>query len=159
MAGWITKQGGAWKRLLRVLHAGEWIAPVHLSARRGLDGRHRGEISFNLMVEYPPKELDLAYAALAHRVRRRMLQQLRTAPARITDLARPFDLSFEAVSKHARVLETAGFAHRTVFGREHVFTLDPTPLIAAHSWIDGYQSYWEGRLDALEAHLSDGRPT
>jgi len=111
------------------------------------------------MVEYPPERLDGVYAALAHPVRRTLLEHLRLREARVTELAVPFAISLEAVSKHIRVLESAGLVRRTIHGREHQLALEPTPLIGAATWLDRYRSFWETRLDLLEAKLrSEGRP-
>src|SRR6266481_1697934 len=68
------------------------------------------------MVEYPPERLDGVYAALAHPVRRTLLEHLRLREARVTELAVPFAISLEAVSKHIRVLESAGLVRRTWSG-------------------------------------------
>jgi DNA-binding transcriptional ArsR family regulator len=63
--------------------------------------------------------LDLAFAALSDPTRRAIVQQLAKGPARVTDLAHPFDMSFNAVSKHVKVLERAGLVRRRRAGREH----------------------------------------
>ena len=97
--------------------------------------------------------LDSTYAALAHPTRRELLDILRTGPMRVTDLADPFAVSLAAVSKHVGVLEGAGLVRRTVTGREHMLALEAGPLLDARIWIDTYRGFWEGRLDALEAHL------
>src|SRR5712691_11624618 len=104
------------------------------------------------MVEYPPERLDGVYAAIAHPVRRTLLEHLRLREARVTELAVPFAISLEAVSKHIRVLESAGLVRRTIHGREHQLALEPTPLIGAATWLDRYRSFWEARLDLLEAN-------
>jgi DNA-binding transcriptional ArsR family regulator len=108
------------------------------------------------MVEYQSVLLDRTYAALAHDARRRLLEALRTGPASVTDLAAPFDITLAAVSKHLDVLEAAGLVSRRAVGRSRVVSLEPAPLVDAREWIDTYRSFWEGRLDALEAHLRDG---
>ena len=77
--------------------------------------------------------------------------------ARVTDLAEPFDLSLNAVSKHLRVLERAGLLRREVRGREHVLSLEARPLREAAEWIDAYRAFWEHRLDALDAFLRKRR--
>lgn len=101
-------------------------------------------------------ELDSAYGALSHEVRRAVLDHLREGEARVTDLAAPFDISLAAASKHIRVLEDAGLVRRTVSGREHRLALDATPLRPAAEWLETYRAFWEGRLDALERHLREG---
>jgi DNA-binding transcriptional ArsR family regulator len=106
------------------------------------------------MVEYSPPGLDAVYSAISHPVRRRLLGLIARHGARVTDLAAPFSMSLAAVSKHIRVLEEAGLVHRTISGREHLLTFEPSPLLSASRWLDSYRSFWEGRLDALEAHIT-----
>jgi DNA-binding transcriptional ArsR family regulator len=105
------------------------------------------------MVEYPGDVLDAVYGALSHPVRRALLERLRPGEARVTVLAAPFALSLEAVSKHIRVLEAAGLVRRTIHGREHQLALEPSPLVDAAGWLEAYRSFWEARLDLLEARL------
>ncbi|MFZ0128618.1 MAG: metalloregulator ArsR/SmtB family transcription factor [Candidatus Dormiibacterota bacterium] len=104
------------------------------------------------MVEYETA-LDATFAALSHPVRREMLDDLREGPMRVTDLAEPFTVSLAASSKHIKVLEHAGLVSRTVSGRDHVLTLQGTPLGDAGRWIGVYRQFWDGRLDALDAQL------
>lgn len=100
--------------------------------------------------------LDRTYRALAHPVRREVLDLLRAGQARVTDLAEPFDVSLAATSKHIRVLESAGLITRTILGREHIIALQSQTLYEARNWIDTYRSFWDSRLDALDAHLRQG---
>jgi DNA-binding transcriptional ArsR family regulator len=106
------------------------------------------------MVEDRSAHLDETYGALAHTVRRELLGALRAGPATVTELAAPFDMSLAAVSKHLGVLEDAGLVSRTPLGRTRIVTLEPLPLVGAREWIDTYRTFWEERLDALEAHLT-----
>jgi DNA-binding transcriptional ArsR family regulator len=101
------------------------------------------------------ERLDLVFGALADRTRRRLLAHLTTAPASITELARPHDMSLPAVSKHVRVLERAGLIRREVDGRVHRCTLDAAAMRAADDWITGYRSFWEHALDALADYVSE----
>lgn len=101
--------------------------------------------------------LDATYAALADPTRRAILDRLRTGEARVTDLARQFPLSLNAVSKHIRVLEGAGLVHREVRGREHLLSLDAQPLAEAGSWIADYRTFWQVRADALAQHVERRR--
>jgi DNA-binding transcriptional ArsR family regulator len=109
------------------------------------------------MVERPSAVLDDTYGALSHAVRRALLDELRTGPSTVTDLAAPFDVSLAAVSKHIGVLEEAGLVSRTQVGRTRIVTLEPDPLVDARAWIDTYRTFWEERLDGLEAHLRRGK--
>jgi len=108
------------------------------------------------MVEYQETALDRTLAALADPTRRAILKRLEQGAAKVTELARPFDISLNAVSKHLRVLERAGLMRRTVSGRDHYCALDATPMRAAADWIEHYRLFWEGRLDALERYLLRG---
>jgi DNA-binding transcriptional ArsR family regulator len=99
--------------------------------------------------------LDLVFHALSDRTRRALLVRLAREPAKITDLAAPFDMSLPAVSRHIRVLEHARLIRRTVDGRVHRCSLTPAPLGSAVAWIAHYRSFWEGTLDALAAYVED----
>lgn len=105
------------------------------------------------MVEYSVSGLDRAFSALGHPVRRAMLEQLSNGDCTVSDLVAPFDMSFQAVSKHLLVLEKAGFIHRTVDGRVHHCRLNPEPIQEAHDWLAYYKRYWETQLDNLEEFL------
>ena len=109
------------------------------------------------MVEHHRTLLDGTYGALAHSVRRTLLDALRSGPAPVTDLAGPFDMSLAAVAKHIGILEDAGLVSKTPVGRTRIVTLEPAPLVGAREWIDTYRTFWEERLDALEAHLTERR--
>lgn len=101
------------------------------------------------MVEYQPT-LDATYGALSSAVRRSIVQRLAAGEHRVTDVARPFEVSLAAVSKHIRVLEEAGLVRRRVQGRTHWLSLDPDRLAAATDWLATTRTFWESRLDALE---------
>lgn len=107
----------------------------------------------NQVVEYRRRHLDAVYGAIAHPVRRQLLDQLRPRTATVTELASAHPMSLAAVSKHIRVLENAGLIRRTIQGREHHLALEPVPLGAAAGWLDTYRGFWEERLDLLEAKL------
>jgi len=113
---------------------------------------------FNLQVEYlTTPVLDLAFAALSDPTRREIVQRLAKGAARVTDLAQPFDMSFNAVSKHVKVLERAGLVRRTRAGREHHIALDPEPIRRIAGWASRYERFWSDRLDKLEAFLKTNR--
>jgi DNA-binding transcriptional ArsR family regulator len=101
--------------------------------------------------------LDVAFAALSDPTRREIVQRLAKGPVRVTDLAQPFDMSLNAVSKHVKVLERAGLVRRTREGREHYITLDPGPIRHIAGWASRYQRFWSDRLDKLEAFLTANR--
>ena len=101
--------------------------------------------------------LDHAFAALSDPTRREIVQRLARGAARVTDLAEPFDMSLNAVSKHLKVLERAGLVRRTREGREHYITLDPEPIRRIAGWASRYERFWNDRLDKLEAFLRTNR--
>ena len=98
--------------------------------------------------------LDQTFAALADPTRRAILARLIEGETRVTDLAAPFDMSLNAVSKHVRVLERAGLVSRRVTGRDHLLTFNGKPLEEAASLIEHYRTFWTQRLDNLEAYLT-----
>ena len=98
--------------------------------------------------------LDGVYAALSDSSRRTIVWRLAAeGELKVTDLARPFDMSLNAVSKHIKVLEQAGLLRRRVSGRDHWLSLRSEPLAAAYAWIGLYQRFWESRIEALDRYL------
>lgn len=100
-----------------------------------------------------PTELDATLIALADPTRRAILRRLSQGEARVTELAQPFAMSLNAVSKHIRILERARLVKRRRAGREHLLSFDPEPLEAAASWIETQRAFWAERLEALDAML------
>jgi DNA-binding transcriptional ArsR family regulator len=96
------------------------------------------------------QRLDNIFHALSDATRRAMLRRLAGGEKKIGDLAAPFDMSFNAVSKHVKVLEEAGLVKRRVIGRAHVCSLAPASLKAADEWLRFYESFWSVRFDALD---------
>ena len=82
-----------------------------------------------------------------------MLRDLAGGERTVGQLAKPFAMSLAAASKHIRALEIAGLIQRDVRGRTHFCRLDPGPLAGAHDWLNFYERFWTGRLDALEQLL------
>lgn len=95
-------------------------------------------------------KLDLVFHALSDGTRRAVLRRLAGGEQRISDLAGPFDMSFNAVSKHVKVLEDAGLITRRVEGRAHLCSLAPQQLRVADDWLRFYESFWSPRFDALD---------
>jgi DNA-binding transcriptional ArsR family regulator len=100
-----------------------------------------------------PTDLDQTLIALADPTRRAILQRLSQGEARVTELARPFDMSLNAVSKHIRLLERARLVRRRRAGRDHFLSIDPKPLDQAAAWIESQRAAWNAQLDALDALL------
>lgn len=97
--------------------------------------------------------LDQTLIALADPTRRAILQRLSRGAARVTELARPFDISLNAVSKHIRILERADLVRRRTVGREHFLSFNRQQLDELANWIETQRAAWNARLDALEALL------
>jgi DNA-binding transcriptional ArsR family regulator len=100
-----------------------------------------------------PLSLDLTLAALADPTRRAILQRLSHGEARVTDLATPFSISLNSVSKHIRILERARLVRRRRVGREHLLSLEQKPMDEAAVWMAAQRNIWSSRLDVLEALL------
>ncbi len=98
-------------------------------------------------------DLDDTLVALADDTRRRILQRLAAGEARVTEIAEPFPISLNSVSKHIRLLERAGLVRRRVSGRDHFLSLDVGPMDGVAAWIQRERSAWTTRLDRLEAAL------
>lgn len=91
--------------------------------------------------------------ALAHPVRRAIVERVMRQETRVTDLAEPFEMSLNAVSKHIRVLERAGLVTRRRVWREHLVSFNPGPLDEVSKWVERQRALWTERFDALERLL------
>jgi DNA-binding transcriptional ArsR family regulator len=103
--------------------------------------------------------LDKTLSALADPTRRAIVQRLMQGEARVTEVAKPFAMSLNAVSKHIQILERAQLVRRRRAGREHFLSFNHEPMDAAAAWIDRQRSLWTTRLDALERELRKPEPT
>ena len=106
--------------------------------------------------------LDQAFAALADPVRRRIIASLSRGPATVNELADPFQITKQAVSKHIQVLEQAGLVTRTRDAQRRPVHLNPAALESMTAWIDTYRLIHEQqfrRLDALLAATTAPPPT
>jgi DNA-binding transcriptional ArsR family regulator len=107
------------------------------------------------MVEHSRSaELDRVFSALADPTRRAILRRLTEHPATINEIAKPFRVSLNAVSKHVMRLERAGMLRREIKGRQHYCWVEPAPLREANQWLEHYRQFWEQRLDSLEAYVA-----
>jgi DNA-binding transcriptional ArsR family regulator len=102
--------------------------------------------------------LDETLLALADPTRRAILARLAGGEARVTEVARPFPISLNSVSKHIRILERADLVRRRRQGREHLLTLNPQPLDLAARWLDEQRALWTWRLDELDEILKEPKP-
>ncbi|MDN4614348.1 metalloregulator ArsR/SmtB family transcription factor [Leifsonia sp. F6_8S_P_1B] len=102
--------------------------------------------------------LDRAFSALADPVRRAMVARLSRGPATVNELAGPFDITLQAVSRHIGVLEAAGLVTRTREGQRRPVHLEAAALERLTSWIDRYRLEAESRYRRLDALLAEDRP-
>ena len=100
-------------------------------------------------------KLDCILGALADPTRRAILLRLARGEARVTDLAAPFEISLNSVSKHIRILERARLVERRRIGREHVLSRNVRTLNQAAAWIETLQAKWHSRIDRLEKALDE----
>ena len=113
----------------------------------------------NHMVKYADERLNAVFSALSDTTRRAILTRLADRPRTVTELARPFDISLPAVSKHLRVLEGAGLIRKQRDGRLQRCTLEATTLKTANDWLAQYERFWEETFDSLERFLSGEEQT
>src|SRR5438445_6044939 len=99
--------------------------------------------------------LDAVFAALADPTRRAIIERLSGGEARVTEVAEPFPISLNAVSKHIRVLEASGMIERHRRGRDHILSINTRSLDEVDGWIEGTRRYWGKRLDAMEHLLGE----
>jgi DNA-binding transcriptional ArsR family regulator len=93
-------------------------------------------------------------AALADPTRRAILDRLRRGEASVAELAKPFDVTPRAISKHIGVLEAAGLVTRTRDAQRRLSTIRAEPLAEVDAWLADYRSLWEHRFDRLGARLA-----
>lgn len=99
--------------------------------------------------------LDHTLMALADPTRRAILARLAVGEARVTEIARPFGMSLNAVSKHIRMLERANLVVRRRRGREHMLSFNRRPLDAATHWMENQRTLWTARLETLDQRPTD----
>jgi DNA-binding transcriptional ArsR family regulator len=98
--------------------------------------------------------LDRSFLAIAHPVRRSIVDRLSHGPASVAEAARGSHVSKPAVSKHVKVLEEAGVIKRRIEGRTHVLTLRTASLGEAERWLERHRAIWEAAFDAVERRLA-----
>jgi DNA-binding transcriptional ArsR family regulator len=95
--------------------------------------------------------LDAVFAALADPTRRAIIERLSRSGARVTEVAAPFHMSLNAVSKHIRVLEASGVVERRRKGRDHILSINIRSLDEVDGWIERTRHCWDERLDGAPA--------
>jgi DNA-binding transcriptional ArsR family regulator len=108
------------------------------------------------------RQLDLTFAALSDPTRRAIVDRLTRGPATVNQLAEPFAISQQAVSKHIAYLEMANLIERQWQGRQNFCALKPETIREVADWADGYRRFWEKsfqRLDTLLAEMKKNAAT
>src|ERR1700751_4717286 len=98
-------------------------------------------------------QLSITFAALADPTRRAILARLSQGEATVNELAAPFPISLQAVSKHLKVLERAGLIARGRSAQLRPSRLQGAALGAAAGWLEDYRGFWDQSFDRLEEHL------
>lgn len=100
-------------------------------------------------------QLSTVFAALADPTRRAILARLADGPATVNELAEPFPISLQAISKHLKVLENAGLIAQAVDAQRRPRSLDPEPLREVAEWMRLYRRFWDERYTRLDTYLQD----
>jgi DNA-binding transcriptional ArsR family regulator len=109
------------------------------------------------MVKHSLPALDATFGALSDGTRRGILARLASGESSVSELAAPYEMSLAAVSKHLRVLESAGLVQRRKDGRVHRCRLIAEPMKDAADWIERYRLFWEKQFDALARFLEESQ--
>jgi DNA-binding transcriptional ArsR family regulator len=108
-------------------------------------------------VEVTAAQLDKTFAALADPTRRAILRRLAEGDATLSELAEPFPVSIQAVSKHLKVLEGAGLVSRGRRAQLRPAHLEGAQLKGAAEWIGRYRPFWEGRFERIDRRLAEAK--
>ncbi|MBL8048352.1 MAG: winged helix-turn-helix transcriptional regulator [Chthonomonas sp.] len=100
-------------------------------------------------------QLSTTFAALADPTRRAILARLASGQATVNEIAAPFAMTLPAITKHLKVLETAGLVERSKKAQFRPVTLRAEPLQAANSFIEEYRQFWEASFDRLDSYLQE----
>jgi len=95
------------------------------------------------------------FRALAHPIRRTIVERLAAGPAAVGEVTRGFDVSKPAISKHLKVLEETGVVSRVVEGRTHRLSLEPAGLDEAAEWMERQRALWERLFDVVDEYLKE----
>jgi DNA-binding transcriptional ArsR family regulator len=117
---------------------------------------HKGFVADRLLpvAVAPDLDLDSAFAALGDRTRRAIITRLARGEATVGELAEPFDLTHQAISRHVGILRRCGLIQQRVDGQRRPCRLDVERMQQLSGWITEQQRAWESRLDKLEEHLA-----
>ena len=104
-------------------------------------------------VIYFVKQLNDVLSAISHPTRRAIIRRLANGPARFLDIAEPFDVALNAITKHLKLLERAGLIEREKRGREVLISLRPEALRLVADWVHEYERFWTEKLDVFEGYF------
>ena len=104
-------------------------------------------------------QLDATFAALADPTRRAILARLASGEASVLELAKPFDMSQPAISKHLKVLERAGLISRGRDAQRRLSRIEGRALGDASEWLESYREFWEASFERLDALLEQMKAT
>ena len=110
------------------------------------------------MMAIDEDRLSETFAALANSTRRAILAHLAGGAATVNELAKPFELTLPAISKHIKVLERAGLVQRGQTAQYRPCALDATPLKEVSTWAEQYRPVWEARFDRMDEYLPHLQP-
>ncbi|MBT2501727.1 helix-turn-helix transcriptional regulator [Curtobacterium sp. ISL-83] len=110
-------------------------------------------------IELSDTEVDRLFHALADATRRDIVRRTLVGEATVTELAEAYAMSFAAVQKHVAVLEGAGLVRKEARGRTRIVRADPDRIERVRDQLDAFAATWRGRLDRLDALLTDDDPT
>ena len=96
------------------------------------------------------QQLNNVLSAISHPTRRAIIRRLANGPAGFLEIAEPFDVALNAVTKHLKLLERAGLIAREKRGREVLISLRPQALRPVADWVHEYERFWNEKLDQFE---------
>jgi DNA-binding transcriptional ArsR family regulator len=99
------------------------------------------------------EQLTDVLSAISHPTRRAIIKRLANGPARFLDIAEPFDVALNAITKHLKLLERAGLIEREKHGREVLISLRPQALSLVADWVHEYERFWNEKLDEFEGYF------
>jgi DNA-binding transcriptional ArsR family regulator len=115
----------------------------------------RGVALLQMRADTDEEVLDRVFFALCDPGRRSILDRLDAGPLLVSELAAPFRISLQAVSRHIQVLVRAGLIHQQRTGRISRCSLEAGPVLAAAVWINRYSKYWQQQFETLAVALED----
>ncbi len=99
--------------------------------------------------------LDLVFFALSDSIRRQILERVKEQPLTVSEIAAPFDISIQAISRHIQVLARAGLVKQERTGRISRCYLEAGPIYNAGVWLNQYSEYWQTQFDTLKGWLEE----